>query len=381
MRFVIATLPDVKFNLGRDLNLVKAASLYAEDAVLFSPTYSGTEPLLSFSNRPLLHQLIYLGMLFGDPGFKEGEELTDAEREARIAKAKRTRKEFLSKAYDVLQISESAESPESGRKQLLEIANEIHRYVDIVERVWSEDSDLVRRARELEKAQQAGLVRIEQIIDRPDLYYSQRKLEEDVKRALSQADSYGALDERFIAEFGTLSSGSLHNVRAARLATDLLARLPGFSEATVDELIDIRQELAPHVVGFRKAILDLSTEIQSVPWDTDFPFEVERELHRRVYPSVAEIEAKISENSYLKEILHRAAKDPFVIPASSAFGLLLSNATQSSGLIAQIASSVAGAGLIAYEALEDWRANRREIEGNEFFFYYRASALLQKHTN
>ena len=46
MRFVVATLPDVKFNLGRDLHLVKAFALYGTEALLFSPTYCGVEPLL-----------------------------------------------------------------------------------------------------------------------------------------------------------------------------------------------------------------------------------------------------------------------------------------------------------------------------------------------
>jgi hypothetical protein len=69
MRFVIATLPDVKFNLGRDLALVKACALYGDESVMFSPTYLGTEPLLDFSSRPLLHQLIYLALLTRDPGF------------------------------------------------------------------------------------------------------------------------------------------------------------------------------------------------------------------------------------------------------------------------------------------------------------------------
>src|SRR5262245_40975564 len=53
MRFVIATLPDIKFNLGRDLDLVKSCALYGDEVVLYSPTYLGTAPLLDFSKKAL----------------------------------------------------------------------------------------------------------------------------------------------------------------------------------------------------------------------------------------------------------------------------------------------------------------------------------------
>jgi hypothetical protein len=77
MRFVIATLPDVKFSLGRDLSLVKACALYGDESVLFSPTYEGTAQLLDFADRPLMHQLVYLALLHRDPAFVEGEKFTN----------------------------------------------------------------------------------------------------------------------------------------------------------------------------------------------------------------------------------------------------------------------------------------------------------------
>ena len=60
MRFVIATLPDVHFNLGRDLALLKTCAIYGDETVLFSPNYAFTSNLLDFSRRPLIHQLLYL---------------------------------------------------------------------------------------------------------------------------------------------------------------------------------------------------------------------------------------------------------------------------------------------------------------------------------
>jgi len=378
LRFVIATLPDVKFNLGRDLSLVKACALYGDESILFSPTYVATEPLLGFSSRPLLHQLLYLALLTRDPGFVVGEQLTNDERASRIKGAKERSDDLLSKAATALRILVEVRTDEEAHKQLERITLEIRPLVQSVESVWSDDIDFVRRARELLKAQEMGLVSIENIHDVPSLYFSPDKLKADVSTELSRADSYGALDERFVAEFAGLSSGPTQKFRAARVAVDCLERLPGFSAATIDEIQDIRGELAPHVAGFRKAIVDISTEIRSETWDDDFPHEVERELQLRLYPALAEIEAEVQANSFLKELLQRATKDPLVIPAASAFGLLLSSATQSSTLIAKVAGGVAGAGLLAFTAHQAWKANRRKIEGNEFFLYYSASRLLKK---
>jgi hypothetical protein len=380
MRLIVATLPDVKFNLGRDLILVKASSLYANETVLFSPTYAGTEPFLSFSDRPLIHQLVYLATLTREPGFKAGEKLTAKERQNRIREAKNRSDEFFSKADEVLHIIGYEKNADFASKELERVSREIASYVEAVSGIWSEDRGFIRRARELQDLQDAGLVRIQNIHFKPSLYFQKDRLKEQVTGELSRPDSYGVFDERFIAEFEELPEGPRDNMRVARIATDLLTRLPGFSAASVDELVDIRKELAPYTSGFRKSVLDLSAEIQSTPWHPDFAFEVEREIHRKVGPTVEQIESEIRHNSYLKEILRRAVKDPLVIPASSAFGLIVSNATGSSELIAQVASTVAGVGLIAAEALDDWKANRRRIRQNELFFYYKASELLEANT-
>ena len=144
MRFVIATLPDVKFNLGRDLSLVKACAVYGDETVLFSPTYVGTAPLLDFSSRPLLHQLIYLALLKRDPGFVVGEKLTKRERAARIKAATEKSKELLLKASIVLR--QLAEGSDSAGRELARIALEIRPLCEGVERVWSDEENFVRRA-------------------------------------------------------------------------------------------------------------------------------------------------------------------------------------------------------------------------------------------
>ncbi len=376
MRFVVATLPDVKFNLGRDLSLVKTCALYGDETILFSPTYEGTEPFLDFSKRPLMHQLIYLAVWARDPGFSVSENLTQSEREARIKQATERSDGLLSKAKLAMQVMIESKTSEEARTELDKISKDIASPVRGIERIFGDDKDIVKRARQLNRAEQMGLVKIEQIHDVPSTFYDPYQLQADVGFELSRPDSFGALDERFVADFRYLSDGPTRKLRAARVAADILAKLPGFSAATFEEIRDIRKELEPYVANFRKSILNLSGRIRSTPWDDDFPHEVQRELYVALYPAIQEIEAQVRENSYLKGIILRAGRHPLAIPATSALGLVLSNATQASELISEIAGGLAGAALLAFEARDSWRQKRKQIETNEFFFYYQAAKLL-----
>jgi len=377
MRFVIATLPDVKFNLGRDLTLVKACALYGDEAILFSPTYAGTEPLLGFSRRPLLHQLWYLALLKRDPGFVVGKRLTDTQRTERIQRAIAASNDLFAKAKRVLALTQEEVAHESASAaELEEIARQIEPLVRSVETVWSDTEDFIKRAQELGRAQKLGLVTIANIHEVPSIYFDREKLRSEVAEALSNPLSYGALDERLLGDFENLSAARVQKLRAAHIGADLLSRLPGFPAASFDEIRDIRTELAPYLAQFRKAIAEMSDKVRSAPWDSDFPHEVERETRSRVFPAVAQIDEQVRSSSYLQEVAFRAVKDPLVVPASSAFGLVLSSAIHIPALAAQIASGIAGAGLIAAEAHRSWKAGRRKLQENEFFFYYRCSKLL-----
>ena len=261
MRFVIATLPDSKFNLGRELDLVKTCALYGDELILFSPTYVGTEPFLDFSNQPLLHQLLYLALLHRDPGFVVGEELTTEERIERIRSAELRSNSLLNNAKTALSLLVETKTNEQAHNELEKIAREIRPLIQSVERVFSDNSDIVQRAREIAKAQKLGLVKIENIHMLPSLYYSLDKLRVNVGMELSRANSFGALDERFLPEFENLLSGQIQKLGSTRVAVDILSSLPGFSMATIDEILDIRKALTPYTANFRKAILDISSRI------------------------------------------------------------------------------------------------------------------------
>ncbi|MHB0876886.1 MAG: hypothetical protein ACYC5O_12680 [Anaerolineae bacterium] len=374
---IVATLPDVKFPLGRDILLAKSAALYGDEAVLLSPTFCGVEPLMGFSDRPVLHQLLWLSILKRDPGFVQGESLTPAQRQDRIRGAERMSLALMATAVRWVELTLSASGlTDRQMRERDVIAAEVTSMAQRIQEVFSDDSMLVQRARELQKAEELGLIRLAQIHDAPSLFYNQRKLISDVTEALSAPDAYGALDERLTDPLTRMRQGQAHKQKMTRIADQMFRRLPLFEEATFDEIRDIRQELAPYLANFRRGLSEVSQQVRTQPWDEDFPHEVECELTTRLLPEVAALEETVEANSYLRRLLRKAAREPLVLPASSALGMLVSSATDVSAVAAQVAGAVAGCGLLAYEAYEQWKEDKRKAQGNVFFLYYRVGKLL-----
>jgi hypothetical protein len=375
MRFVVATLPDLKFALGRDLNLVKACVLYGDETSLFSPTFTGTEPFIDFSKRSVLHQVIHLAAIKRDPGFVVGEKFTKEQLDERTVRAREGSVKLAIKALNVFQLMSDPANCSQAAEELTKLEREIQPMSRGVEDIFAANRECIERARQLCKAERLGLITIKKISDSPLPYYNHANLVSEIGTELSRPDSYGALDERFVGNFDGLGNGVTQKFKVPHASDEILQTLPGFSSATFEEIRDIRSELVPHLAPFRKALVEISGQIRSMPWNDDFPHEVERELRLRLYPAVSEIESQIRKHSFLRELAYRVAKNPLVIPASSAFGMLLSTA---SSVPTAVASGLAGAGLLATEAYKEWKDSRAKAEGNQFFFYYRARALLKK---
>jgi len=82
-------------------------------------------------------------------------------------------------------------------------------------------------------------------------------------------------------------------------ASDLMGRLPTLPTATVDEVIDIRSELARSLTQFRSAMVTISKSFSSAPWETDFDDEIHDAWVESVLPAVESIATSIRENSSL----------------------------------------------------------------------------------
>jgi predicted transcriptional regulator len=325
--------------------------------------------------------MIWQSIIERDPGFVEGEKLTPSQRKSRIKASIDLSNKILERAKKWIELTSSLAVLTNDQKEVVEnIATETEAISQLITKVFSDDTELVKRARQLKRGEDLGLIKIQQfgIPSHGYLRYDEEKLVFDVNEALSAANSYGALDERFVIPLKSLKRGQIEKQKVTQVAVEMFRRLPLFEEASFDEIRDIKQELGIYLANFRRGLIEISEQIRSQPWDKDFPHDVERELRVRLLPEVAALEDKVNSNSYLKQLIHRAAKDPLVLPASSALGMILSNSLHASTIASQLASAIAGAGILAFEAHKEWKEEKKKVEKNLLFFYFRAGKLLNR---
>jgi hypothetical protein len=164
--------------------------------------------------------------------------------------------------------------------------------------------------------------------------------------------------------------------RSAPLVATLLERLPLFETVSFDDLLGIKEELSGALVRFRGAMLRFAETIESAPWDSDFPAEIENLIHRDVTPAVTDIEEAIRNNSYVSQTLLKVAAQPLPLAAGSFLALAISQASALPTLAAQALGLSVGAAVNWAAAHQEWLDRHREATGNELYFYYKARQRL-----
>lgn len=159
--------------------------------------------------------------------------------------------------------------------------------------------------------------------------------------------------------------------RNAGLARGFIDLLPSFPRASVDEIIDIRQELRDPLVRFRATIGILSREVEIEAYSDEFGQEVQDLWCERVAPALIEIEERVRENSYLRELAGQLD-----VPGMAASGVGV--AMSSFADLPQVVSLAVGASVGLINAERARRDTRKSIERTQFYFLYRSEQSLLK---
>jgi hypothetical protein len=150
------------------------------------------------------------------------------------------------------------------------------------------------------------------------------------------------------------------------LSGDLLRRLPMFEKAGVSEVLEIRDELSEHLGAFRDAVAASAATIESAPWAVaDFTEEADLVFRENVTPAIERIEQRVEHDRDLKELTLRYG--PPILSGASSMGAFLADQWALGSL------SALAAGLSAVAA---GRSQRREVERQHLYFYYRAGKRL-----
>ena len=230
-------------------------------------------------------------------------------------------------------------------------------------------SEIAEGLKAFDTVKQSGIVTLQGWSDEPPGF---DEPEQDyVNRSGWHLEDLIASGERTVAldagAAGDLLRGKLHGRPAEiQIASQVLNQLPGFSRATLDEIVDIRHELKNPIRRFRHEMAELS---DSVEGELTTP-ELERLWDRKIQPSLDEIEELTEENKYLRRLAD-AATDPKTLMTTG--GLLTLGFAGLTG-IAQVVSAAAGLAALPFDAAKKARLGKKDITKKRFYFVWRMSS-------
>lgn len=201
------------------------------------------------------------------------------------------------------------------------------------------------------------------------------------------------VNETQILDIGRMNREVL---RHAGIASNILMTLPTLEEASIDEILDFKQENKKYLENFRKAIYGFSEKINSLPWDHDFQYDCLKLYYTEVLPSVETINTIVDDTSVLKnfggkvladeEIRRRAGWAVSGVAATiitcgglvDAFNVL-KQALLSLSLISispQIAKGFLKSANFLYQSKQETKEEKRKADGNTMYYYYKAKTDL-----
>ena len=362
----VAAFPDAEIGLSlvKELQLLKAALIYADNVRLCSP--------LSF----ILMSTIYDAVMTTDdhmlheyfsshPG---GEQITAA-------------------------LIELKEKPQKAIQQLslLRLQNSDRHESDADPLVFAGKAVMSAGFGSLIEPYRLGILSMPWFdLEESDSPNGFQQLEDqywyNVSNSILRGGSYPLFDRLTLETlFSDIQHGSLQlsameisQARQVALSSELLQKLPRFDLASIPEILDIRRELKGPLVRFRSAIVKYSRQISSAPWDRDFSIEANELFIEQVAPTVLEIEEACRSNSFLRKLIPSLAEKPIEPIGAPFMGLVVANSAHLSEILATGMGLVAGSAVLAYRAYDTFKQESQRIESNKLYFYYRAAKLLER---
>jgi hypothetical protein len=385
---VVAAHPGGSLTIAPELDLVKAALLYGDKVTLISPVttmFLRVEGLKRFTPLQQIELMRRVAPILTSP-----DELSDFEQGLEQVE------NFLRK---------TARGGSGGerllRAGLLQKFEPIQRTLtDTVKEIGDSagiDQLAVARAKGLVQIENADpgdamdllvaclfAAKLAETGERADSPHTDRIVEtfvEKLSRHLSSGREYLVFDETIanLTEAAireglfTPSKGPAGRSAQAMTASALMGRLPTFPSATVNEVVDIRTELAPSLTQFRSAMVTISKSFSSEPWETDFGDEVHDAWVESVLPAVEAIDASVRDNKSLLSLATGVTG-----AANTAYPGL---AIVGTGLVGHLGPVVVVGGALAgiapiLQAVRNRKNTDSEIRMQPFYFLYAAEQSL-----
>lgn len=242
---------------------------------------------------------------------------------------------------------------------------------------------------ELEKALDQKLVRFnENVTIGGDTDAVIQGFMDEIKRYLHDPNKFVLLDatiaslvESMIKE-GLIRppERSFSNASEAVLGTGFLARLPAFTAAPMDEVIDLRRDLDEPLSRYRRKVSHLRGELRTGPFDQHIQAEIDAIWRTEIDPAVGEIRQAMADHGLVRETVRAFGGDlsDFVKGGWLPAGLAIFSANLfdlGAAVTTTLAAGTAAAPTIA-KALMNRAQGRATARGHDLYYLYEVNRQL-----
>jgi hypothetical protein len=170
---------------------------------------------------------------------------------------------------------------------------------------------------------------------------------------------------------------ALRHAGEAAVGSGLVARLPAFPDAPLDEILDLRSDLAGPLGRYRAAVVGLTDRLHAGPFDDDLPAEMDDLWRTDVQPALDDITEGMHQHGLLHEMARAARDDVKTLVAGGAALYVgftgLASMTDWVAATAGITASAVGA---AAKGHADAAREQGALKRHDLFFLYAVDRRL-----
>lgn len=279
---------------------------------------------------------------------------------------------------------------------------ELEQFADVLDqtRATSESSMVEMRQLTEQMRLESGVAELESVLDQKLVRFNDRvtisddldavvkSFIDELKRYLQDPTKFVLLDEdmaslaRSLIDEGhvRLPARSIRNASDAALGTGILARLPAFPSAPLDEIVDLRNDLHEPLIRYRRKVSHLRGELQTGPFDQHIEAEVDSVWRNEIDPAIVEIRQAMADHGLVREILRSISGNlgDFVTGIGLPAGLTVFSANMldlNTALSTGLTGAAAAAPTIA-KAVNSRQAGRAEARAHDLYYLYEVNRKL-----
>lgn len=211
---------------------------------------------------------------------------------------------------------------------------------------------------------------------------------EHLSKLVTDGDRRVLVDDRVAQLIGSLTRGGrlalsevvLTPAREAVVGSGLIARLPAFPQAPLDELLDLRADLGDPLVRYRSAVGRLSQTLTN-PFGSDVASMIDDIWIRDVDPALLELRELLGDHSLVREVARSVGLDMKTAVATGTGAAIYIGFDRLAAVQGAIAAAVAASSVVSQFAIgpiQQRAAARREASRHELYFLHQVDRRLHQ---